>query len=508
MKTTVRHLPPFVLIAFLIVAAAPWSARWAPGGLLEPGSQSIASSANGAGPGPRVSSAGYWTNVTPSYGPVFAGGATIAYVPELGGTLLFGRTGASPVLNRTWLYNSSRNNWTTLAPTSPVPPMFAGASMVYDPDSGKVVLHAGIRVFEDLCVRATNDTWLYDPLANTWTNVTPPDSPPPRIEHAMTYDPMTHRVVLFGGLDLSCRGRIPEYIGPRLDDTWVYDVATNTWTNVTSPVAPPARSVAGLAYDPDGPAIVLFGGAPVDQRYPGSWALGDTWSLDPTTYAWDDVHPESRPPDRAGAQMIYDADARAVVMYGGCGYGKCDRDAWWYDAPSEIWMRMSSADSPDFSYTATLDRLGALAYDPRGVLVAYGNSETWEYHAVRGVEPLVAWASGHATNAAQPRTLSFTISVTGGVPPYRYSWAFGDGETSSDANPVHTYPAPGDYRVTVVVTDAADAYATSSVGVSVPSLAASGEWMPYAASAAVVVGGGSLVVWWWTRGPRARIRRL
>jgi len=391
--------------------------------------------------------------------------------------------------------------------------MRVGASMVYDPDSKKVILHGGIRIFEDHCISAADDTWAYDPLANTWANVTPRDSPSPRTGHAMAYDPMTHRVVLFGGLLFSCAFRIPEDSGPRLDDTWVYDASANTWTNVTSEVAPPARSDAGIAYHPNGPAIVLFGGAPVDQGYPGSWVLGDTWSLDPRTYAWKDVHPASPPTARSGLRMEYDAEARAVVMYGGCGDGSCDRDTWWYDARDVTWMRMPSADSPDFSYTTTLGSSpGTLAYDPRGVVVAYGNSETWEYHAVRGIDPLIVRAFARTTNAAQPGTVSFTSSITGGVPPYRYAWAFGDGATSSDANPVHTYSAPGGYRVAFVVTDAADASATFSLVVSVvsvPGLAATGGGVPYAVAlaAAIAVGGGGFAVWWWTRGARARARR-
>ncbi len=35
-----------------------------------------------------------------------------------------------------------------------------------------------------------------------------------------------------------------------------------------------------------------------------------------------------------------------------------------------------------------------------------------------------------------------------------WSWDFGDGETSSERNPLHTYAAPGDYTVSLTVTDA------------------------------------------------------
>lgn len=51
-------------------------------------------------------------------------------------------------------------------------------------------------------------------------------------------------------------------------------------------------------------------------------------------------------------------------------------------------------------------------------------------------------------------TAHFTSSVSKGLQPYTYSWAFGDnGPTSSSANPVHTYAATGTYTVALSVTD-------------------------------------------------------
>ncbi|MES2654444.1 MAG: PKD domain-containing protein [Bacteroidota bacterium] len=53
-----------------------------------------------------------------------------------------------------------------------------------------------------------------------------------------------------------------------------------------------------------------------------------------------------------------------------------------------------------------------------------------------------------ANGGCVPVTVQFYSQLNGPA----YSWTFGDGGTSSDCNPVHTYTAPGTYTVTLVAT--------------------------------------------------------
>ncbi len=50
----------------------------------------------------------------------------------------------------------------------------------------------------------------------------------------------------------------------------------------------------------------------------------------------------------------------------------------------------------------------------------------------------------------------FYPEIAGGFPPYSYEWDFGDGNTSNDISPVHKYKIPGDYTVSLKVTDDKD----------------------------------------------------
>ena len=49
--------------------------------------------------------------------------------------------------------------------------------------------------------------------------------------------------------------------------------------------------------------------------------------------------------------------------------------------------------------------------------------------------------------------VSFDGDASGGHQPYTWYWDFGDGQTSSEQDPVHRYEHPGNYTVTVTVTD-------------------------------------------------------
>jgi PKD repeat protein len=58
-----------------------------------------------------------------------------------------------------------------------------------------------------------------------------------------------------------------------------------------------------------------------------------------------------------------------------------------------------------------------------------------------------------ANPVCQGTPQSFAANASLGLAPYTYLWNFGNGDTSTAANPVYTYPADGSYTVTVTVTD-------------------------------------------------------
>ena len=63
-------------------------------------------------------------------------------------------------------------------------------------------------------------------------------------------------------------------------------------------------------------------------------------------------------------------------------------------------------------------------------------------------------AEAEPDEGAPPLKVQFTASVeeeTGG--PFTYAWDFGDGNKSTDQNPVHTYDKVGEYTAALTVTN-------------------------------------------------------
>ncbi|MCK4443829.1 MAG: PKD domain-containing protein [Thermoplasmata archaeon] len=86
---------------------------------------------------------------------------------------------------------------------------------------------------------------------------------------------------------------------------------------------------------------------------------------------------------------------------------------------------------------------------------------------VKSIPPLQVSASGNPNSGDAPLTVHFSTSVSGGLTPYSYSWTFGDGSSSSQKSPTHTYSSPGTYTAKVTVRDDAWNEQTKSDSITV-----------------------------------------
>jgi N-acetylneuraminic acid mutarotase len=83
-----------------------------------------------------------------------------------------------------WAYDPAANSWTELKPSGDVPVGRSFSCFVYNHAVGKAILFGGANgsTAHDATTvlggsTALNDTWAYDPAANTWTKLHPCDPP-------------------------------------------------------------------------------------------------------------------------------------------------------------------------------------------------------------------------------------------------------------------------------------------------------------------------------------------
>lgn len=223
-----------------------------------------------------------------------------------------------------------------------------------------------------------NDTWVWDG-ANDWVLQQTASAPPARTLASMAYDPSTQTIVLFGGTSEE---------GLSLGDTWIWD--GQTWAQPPLTTSPPARTGAGLVYDGMRRAVMLFGGATIYGRT--LQTLNDTWIWD--GHKWTELHPAVSPPPRSAASMAYDAAHQTVVLFGGGDGMRLITDTWLWNG--HTWAEQQPPSSPSKREQA------ALAYNEASQqLVLFGGSrksDTWTWDGV-------SWAQVEAQVPTQDTVL-------------------------------------------------------------------------------------------------------
>ncbi|MFI1397061.1 lectin [Streptomyces sp. NPDC020681] len=126
-----------------------------------------------------------------------------------------------------------------------------------------------------------------------------------------------------------------------------------------------------------------------------------------------------------------------------------------------------------------------LAFGPDGALYVldYGtgyfsgdqNSALYRIEHVTGGHSPLAQASADRTSGQAPLSVAFSSAGSSDPDgdPLSYSWKFGDGATSTAANPSHSYTANGQYTATLTVSDTTGKSATASVQITVGNTAPS-----------------------------------
>jgi len=121
-----------------------------------------------------------------------------------------------------------------------------------------------------------------------------------------------------------------------------------------------------------------------------------------------------------------------------------------FDPGDTGWQEWGAGDSLYLDYSS--------AQQPNAVQVIYYSPEgdgilLWELGSTENRLPVASF-SANVTGGNSPLSVLFTDASSNN--PTSWLWSFGDGETSTLQNPVHTYASPGDYTVRLTVTNQYD----------------------------------------------------
>jgi hypothetical protein len=232
----------------------------------------------------------YWTQVA-RIGPDGRTAHTTTFDTSRGHIVLFGgQPSPGKALQDTWAFGGEE--WTQLEDLGPTPRH--DHATAYDVNRSRLVLFGGLQSSNGT-EGVVGDTWEWD--GTSWTQ-TEETGPAPRCGHAMAYDSLRQRTLLFGGLvDTGSSGALQP-----VGDTWEWD-GTN-WTQVAD-TGPTARY--GAAMTSSGGTLILHGGK-------SDLSLGDTWQW--TDGSWSKLQ-DIGPPRRHAHAITFDTARQRIVVFGG-----------------------------------------------------------------------------------------------------------------------------------------------------------------------------------------------
>jgi hypothetical protein len=271
--------------------------------------------------------------------------------------------------------------WWNLTPSEgPAPEPRRTGSAIYDPVGHRIVVFGGQGPSGLL-----NDLWSFDLFSLSWSPLEPTGGPPePRLGHDAVYDPMGHQMVIWAGQQ-----------GSRFfDDTWTLDLTSLTWRDVSPSRRPQARYGSASVFDPFERRLVQFAGfTDLARRFQ------DTQAFDLDTNTWEDLTPRRDLPQvRCLLTAAFDAGSRRMFIYGGQRDGPLD-DLWAFDLGSRSWTNLTVEARPAGRFWATsfLDRAGRFIVF--GGTTATGDvNETWVYELSTGT-----WSPIDLEDAPSPR---------------------------------------------------------------------------------------------------------
>jgi ABC-type dipeptide/oligopeptide/nickel transport system permease component len=357
----------------------------------------------------------------------------------------------------------------------PGPPPREGAAIAYDPLLGGAVLFGGQNN-----TTFYSDTWFFSGTSLDWSQLDPASSPPAMAYASMVWDNTNDSLVLFGGMDPS---------GHALGGTWVFQ--GGKWAEIDETSHPSSRWSASMSYDPTDGVDYLFGGRNA------TTILSDTWVYQEGI--WISLNLTTGPGARYAAAMASTAGGHPL-LFGGFGAAGPTNDTWMF--VNGTWTDLALLFAPSVPSPGPVG--GAVLMPTLGIannafLLVGGSPFTspttgnWILNVPSGGNPggLVLSITESTLNGTSPLFVKFTSDVSGGFPPYNYTWNFGDQSPWAHGQSVsHVFQTTfsTSFSVTLTVSDSRGDKAVTSIAVAVapaPPVPPQPPWALYALESVV-----------------------
>lgn len=285
--------------------------------------------------------------------------------------------------------------------------------MVYDPITKKVLLFGGYDRTGS-SKSAPRGPWAYDSVANTWTPLHPTGAGVYGNRTAV-YVPTIKKILCLTG-------------SPPDKDMYAYDPSANTWTKLESSGevtlswrSPESRPNAlwdwkPMAYDSLTEKVLFI--EPAALQFVSAEVAPTQISIlayDPTTNVWEDLRPQGELPHRVDA-MVYDPNTDRFFMFG-------DRGLWVYDSGANAVAELSMPrNSPKGRYgvemvyhpgSKLIILFGGASDDPLYPEILWGYDpvqETWSQ-----IKPAGRFPYGRENHAMAYDSMTGHIVMFGGI---------------------------------------------------------------------------------------------
>lgn len=316
-----------------------------------------------------------------SLAPIARGYSQMTYDSVSGKVILYGgQIGVwqepNSTAHDTWIFDPISNAWEEKSPKT-IPGGSGGGDMTYDSKADRSILSVLADDFSTL------QTWAYDANLDEWTQL---ENGPNllMVGQRIVYDTESDRIIMFGGFTLTSYQFV--------DETWVYDYNTDTWTNMQPKVHPTGRNYVGMVYDSNADRIVMWGDW--NKKYtPGT--DNSVWTYDFNTNTWQEFkNKKDGPAVRDYQTLAYDVKADKIIMYGGYDYG--NDETWAYDLNTNTWQEMQPQNNP-----GVISRYTMVYAKNANKTVLFGGQDGPNYYQYKGDTWLYSLKHNKWINASQ-----------------------------------------------------------------------------------------------------------